>query len=139
MATYGLEEKLAQLQKLTEEAAARNVTQGSNTDVWRPNLDLSTALYSRSVPAQSQRIALLDQELVEIEEENSRLYSRLRKVMSSEEELRSEANDALQCLDETIEGLETSPELAKQIRESITLLSEKLGPRSVPTRTREPT
>jgi hypothetical protein len=93
--------------------------------------------------------------LLDIEAENNALSSKLDQTMTHEAELRMEARNTLQCLDEvsdvgtmkttfttspssrrprlqTIDGLETSPELAKQIKESISLLLGKLGPRSAP-------
>ena len=118
----------------------------------RPNLDLATALYARSIPEQRQRVALLEQELQATEAENSGLHVQLQQTMASEEGLVREAGASLQCLDDVsgpasrawnrdaeygtaslhlqaIDGLETSPELSAKIRDSIDVLLRELGPR----------
>jgi septal ring factor EnvC (AmiA/AmiB activator) len=67
---------------------------------YRPDIDLSTAIYSRSTPLYQQRIGSLEQELREIEEENANLSLQLEQTMTTEESLRSDANEALQRLDQ---------------------------------------
>jgi hypothetical protein len=99
LTSYDLRDKLLQLEELTQEAVARKTSDKEELiDVWRPNLDLSTAYYSKSVPAQRQRVTLLEQELINVETENAELYASLENTMADEQELRMEAVTSLDSL-----------------------------------------
>lgn len=117
-----MEERLTELDTLVEEAEAKKLDRGVSTDVWRwvfmvalcedecyglksvllcrPNIDISTAIYSRSIPVQEETVGNLEKELQDIEAENRQLSLQLDQYMESEEMLRTEASVFLQRLDE---------------------------------------
>lgn len=64
---FNLEEKLRELQRLTEEADARAAAGESNRgDIWKEELDIGNALDAKGVEIQSENVAKMTRELEQV-------------------------------------------------------------------------
>ncbi|PWN51582.1 hypothetical protein IE53DRAFT_367940 [Violaceomyces palustris] len=132
---YELGPKLAELQQLADEAdqrLARGFKLGSEElkDVWRPDLDIETAISAKAIPAQRERIRKLELELEKVRTANSQAHAELEEILKQDSEKRSEAKEALDSLEQTVQALETSPEMEKELNEVMDLLLKDLGARA---------
>ncbi|WFD05848.1 hypothetical protein MVES1_001182 [Malassezia vespertilionis] len=79
---YDLRARLDELELLTSEADERQKRDyaphaSELKDVWRPDLDISTAIRARVATEQESRIAALEEELAELYASNAESYARI--------------------------------------------------------------
>ena len=72
----------------------------SPNDVWRPGLDIQTAMLARSNPDQESRLRALEQELEDLREGNRKRVGELRNLRSKATAKQQLANETLQALTE---------------------------------------
>ncbi|KAN0063070.1 hypothetical protein ACQY0O_004233 [Thecaphora frezii] len=129
-----LEHKLAELHEMVREADERfqkgvKVGDEEVRDVWRPDLDIETAISARAIPDQEQRVAALREELEQILDTNATIHADLKSLSSRTEEKRVQAREALDALDASIQALEADPAMEKRLRETMDGLLADLGAR----------
>ncbi|KAJ1035769.1 hypothetical protein NDA13_000428 [Ustilago tritici] len=129
-----LEAKLASLHRLTQEADARYQAgheYGSEElkDVWRKNLDLETAISARAIPNQERRVQELKAELELVRKQNRAIHTEMLDTRARSLAIRSDAQDSLDALESAIRGLEATPDMQKQLRQTMDDLLQDLGAR----------
>ncbi|CBQ72641.1 conserved hypothetical protein [Sporisorium reilianum SRZ2] len=129
-----LEAKLASLHRLAQEADARyqaGYQDGAEEikDVWRKEMDLETAISARAIPDQEKRVAQLKAELELVRKHNQAIHAALLDTRARSEAIQSDARDSLDALESAIKGLEATPDMQKQLRQTMDDLLQDLGAR----------
>ncbi|PWN29808.1 hypothetical protein BDZ90DRAFT_269723 [Jaminaea rosea] len=132
---YELEDRLRELQRLAVEADQRaerglELESEEMKDVWRADLDISTALHARAIPAQRERVAKLEAELAEIEESNTLLHSQLTANINEADEKQADVRGFLDMLERAVSELKPPVGLEKELRGNLEALAAELGPRA---------
>ncbi|PWY97486.1 hypothetical protein BCV70DRAFT_202828 [Testicularia cyperi] len=99
-----LDVRLQELHRLTQEADKRyhdGLDRNSDLckDVWRPDLDIETAISARAITDQELRVAALKKELADVQAQNDQIHQHLMTTVAQYDTLRSEAREALDALD----------------------------------------
>ncbi len=129
-----MEEKLASLHRLAHEADARyhaGFPEGAAElkDVWRKELDLETAISAKAIPDQEKRVKELKAELELVRKQNHSIHAELLRTRSRCDAIQGDARDSLDALDSAIKGLEATPDMQKQLRQTMDDLLQDLGAR----------
>ncbi|SJX62472.1 uncharacterized protein SRS1_13322 [Sporisorium reilianum f. sp. reilianum] len=129
-----LEAKLASLHRLAQEADARyqaGYQDGAEEikDVWRKEMDLETAISARAIPDQEKRVVQLKAELELVRKHNQAIHAALLDTRARSEAIQSDARDSLDALESAIKGLEATPDMQKQLRQTMDDLLQDLGAR----------
>ncbi|CAO1620729.1 unnamed protein product [Parajaminaea phylloscopi] len=132
---YELDAKLRELQQLAVLADAKadqnwDPEDDRLKDVWRPDLDISTILHARAVPAQRERVARLQAELDELEASNEALHQTLTRNMADADDKQSQVDELLSSLTKAVTELQTDPESEQQLLACLQALDAELGPRA---------
>lgn len=101
---YNLSQRLAELEELTAEADARHKERAPKKrddlkDVWRPDLDIRTAIRARVSAEQAPRIEALQAELAELQSLNRASEERIHATEAHAEAERQRVKDALVLMD----------------------------------------
>lgn len=99
-----LEVRLRELQELVDEADEREKhaytpESAELKDVWRPDLDISTAIRARIAADQQTRMPVLEQELAEVHAANAESAARLAATEQAADDAQAHVADALAMLD----------------------------------------
>ncbi|GAK65365.1 uncharacterized protein PAN0_008d3582 [Moesziomyces antarcticus] len=129
-----LEAKLASLHRLAHEADARfhaGYAEGAEElkDVWRKELDLDTAISARAIPDQQRRVDQLKQELDQVRKQNNDIHATLLQTQKRANAIQQDARESLNALESAIKGLEATPEMQNQLRQTMDDLLHDLGAR----------
>ncbi|KAJ9480221.1 hypothetical protein PHBOTO_003441 [Pseudozyma hubeiensis] len=129
-----LEAKLASLHRLTQEADARyqaGYREGAVEimDVWRKEMDLETAVSARAIPDQERRVEILRKELEAVRKENQVIHRELLQTRARSDAIQTDARESLNALESAIKGLEATPDMQKQLRQTMDDLLQDLGAR----------
>ncbi|CDU26082.1 uncharacterized protein SPSC_06249 [Sporisorium scitamineum] len=129
-----LEAKLASLHRLAQEADARyqaGYQEGAEEikDVWRKEMDLETAVSARAIPDQERRVDQLRAELEVVRKQNQAIHAALLGTRARSDAIQSDARDSLDALESAIKGLEATPDMQKQLRQTMDDLLQDLGAR----------
>ncbi|SPO27470.1 uncharacterized protein UTRI_10587 [Ustilago trichophora] len=129
-----LESKLASLHRLAHEADLRYQAayqQGAEEikDVWSKDLDLETAISAKAIPDQERRVNELKLELEQVRIQNSKIHEQLMDTRARCDAIQRDARDSLDALDSAIKGLEATPDMQKQLRQTMDDLLQDLGAR----------
>ncbi|SPO27126.1 uncharacterized protein UTRI_10587_B [Ustilago trichophora] len=129
-----LEAKLASLHRLAHEADVRyqaGYQEGADEikDVWRKDLDLETAISAKAIPDQERRVNELKIELDQVRRQNSRIHAELMDTKARCDAIQRDARDSLDALESATKGLEASPDMQKQLRQTMDDLLQDLGAR----------
>lgn len=97
---YELSQRLTELEELTAEADERQHSAFADLkDVWRPDLDIQTAIRARVSADQTPRIDSLQAELAELREQNLASEQRLHGTEAQIDTVRANVTNALEMLD----------------------------------------
>lgn len=137
--SYTLRDRLAELEYLTQEADRRNEearqrgvsTSALYKDAWRSNMDLNTTLRAPEIPQRRQRLTEMEEEWEMLEQEIADERIKLQKSVEMEEARRNAARQALNSLDETLNGLQTSKNEEVRLHSTLNMLVQGLGPRGI--------
>ncbi|TKY86130.1 hypothetical protein EX895_004955 [Sporisorium graminicola] len=129
-----LEAKLASLHRLAQEADARyqaGYQEGAEEikDIWRKEMDLETAISARAIPDQERRVDQLKAELEQVRKQNQAIHAALLDTRARSDAIQSDARDSLDALESAIKGLEATPDMQKQLRQTMDDLLQDLGAR----------
>lgn len=131
---YDLGTRLAELESLTHEADERQ-RQGTAPndaelrDMWRPDLDIATAIRARVTAEQAPRIAALEAELARIQAANAESEARLADATAQTTAARTQLRDALALIDQLLDSVSMkAPEDEQALRATLDTLRTELGP-----------
>ncbi|KIS69563.1 uncharacterized protein UMAG_12182 [Mycosarcoma maydis] len=129
-----LQAKLASLHRLTQEADARyQAGYAENApeikDVWRKEIDLETAISAKAIPDQERRVDQLKLELDSVRKQNRAIHAALLETRARSTAIQRDATDSLDALESAIKGLEATPDMQKQLRQTMDDLLQDLGAR----------
>ncbi|CAO1618201.1 unnamed protein product [Jaminaea pallidilutea] len=132
---YELDDRLKELQRLADEADRRadrglSLDDERMKDVWRPDLNISTALHARAVPSQRERISKLESELAEIEANNALLHAQLKANSTEADQKQQGVRGLLDALEQAVKDLQPSSTTERQLRTTLESLAAELGPRA---------
>ncbi|KDN44128.1 hypothetical protein K437DRAFT_257168 [Tilletiaria anomala UBC 951] len=99
-------------------------------DVWRPNLDIQTALLARSNPDRADRIRKLETELDKIRQANRKRRDELRDTRAKALAKQQHAADTLDSLMNSIAALQPNAQLDESMKDLKEAILTELGPRS---------
>ena len=127
---HNLGTRLAELDTLTHEADERQ-RQGTSDaelkDVWRPDLDIATAIRARVAADQAPRLAALEAELARLQAAKSE--ARLADTAAQTTAARAEVRDALALIDQLLDSVSMkAPEDEQALRATLDTLLTELGP-----------
>ncbi|GAC93096.1 hypothetical protein PHSY_000657 [Pseudozyma hubeiensis SY62] len=127
-------------------------------DVWRKEMDLQTAVSARAIPDQERRIEILRKELETVRKENHVIHRELLQTRARSDAIQTDARESLNALEsvstsstkppqstsqrtsysrsnlqrqkkQAIKGLEATPDMQKQLRQTMDDLLQDLGAR----------
>ncbi|SHO77715.1 Uncharacterized protein MSYG_2057 [Malassezia sympodialis ATCC 42132] len=129
---HNLGTRLAELDTLTHEADERQ-RQGTSDaelkDVWRPDLDIATAIRARVAADQAPRLAALEAELARLQAANAESEARLADTAAQTTAARAEVRDALALIDQLLDSVSMkAPEDEQALRATLDTLLTELGP-----------
>ncbi|KAI3627078.1 hypothetical protein CBS14141_001079 [Malassezia furfur] len=130
---HDLGARLSELQELVDEADERERNayaphSAELKDVWRPDLDISTAIRARITADQQARMPALEHELAELQAANAESAERITATEQEADEMQAHVADALAMLDK-LRGAVTLPsEDAKALQAMLDALLTDLGP-----------
>lgn len=127
---YELSQRLQELEELTAEADKRQHNAFADLkDVWRPDLDIQTAIRARVSADQAPRIEALQAELAELQEQNRASEERLHGTEAQIDAVRSNVTSALEMLDKLLVSVSiNAPEDEQALRAMLDALLTELGP-----------
>ncbi|WFD30211.1 tyrosinase [Malassezia sp. CBS 17886] len=128
---HDLGDRLAELQTLADEADNRQqraLPQGSSElkDVWRPDLDISTAIRARIAADQATRVPALEQQLSELQASNAESHARITAADDAAERATRDVDASLTLLGTLAQTLDVTDE--QRVREKVDSLLSELGP-----------
>lgn len=132
---YLLHQKLPELHRLSLEADRRAdkglpLDHEEMKDVWRAELDITTALNAKAVIGQRLRVKAMERELKDLEASNARLYGELQAKTSEADGKQAEAKVLLDVMDRVVDDLQMGTSIEKQLKGNLEALASELGPRA---------
>lgn len=129
---HDLGTRLAELETLTHEADERQRQGASDTelrDVWRPDLDIATAIRARVAADQAPRLEALEAELARLQTANAESEARLAAAAAQTTAARTQVQDALVFIDQLLDSVSMkTPEDEQALRATLDTLLTELGP-----------
>lgn len=129
---HDLGTRLSELDMLTHEAEERQRQGTSDTelkDVWRPDLDISTAIRARVAADQRPRLEVLEAELARLQAANAESEARLADSAAQTDAARAQVQNALALIGQLLESVSMkAPEDEQALRATLDTLLTELGP-----------
>lgn len=132
--SYDLHERLPLLEQLCLEADRRAdrglpLDHEEMKDVFRPDLDISTALNAKALQGRRERVAALEEQLAELEAGNALVHAKLVGNVDEAERRQAEAKALLDAMEGAVKDLQPDAALEKRMRNTLDGLASELGPR----------
>ncbi|KAL4400974.1 MIS12/MIND type complex protein [Malassezia pachydermatis] len=131
---YELGPRLAELEALTQEADERQrhahaPTSAELKDVWRPTIDIATAIRARVSAEQAPRIAALEAELAELQAANAASEARIASMEAETQAAQDQVSRSFTLLDELLHAISMqAPEDEKALRATLDTLLQDTRP-----------
>ncbi|WFC94440.1 tyrosinase [Malassezia brasiliensis] len=130
---HDLGSRLSELQELVDEADERErnayAPQSAELkDVWRPDLDISTAIRARIAADQQARMPALEHEFAELQAANAESAERIAAIEQEADDVQANVADALAMLDKLRGAVSLPSEDAKALHAMLDALLTDMGP-----------